>query len=56
MVNIYSISLEIRLRKLDACVAQLVEHIVANDKVVGSRPTTRSSLALVAQLDRASVF
>ena len=29
-----------------ACVAQLVEHLLAKQKVVGSRPTTRSNLGV----------
>ena len=39
-----------------ARVAQLVEHVVANDKVVGSSPTTRSIFVLTGSRKSAADF
>ena len=45
-----------RIRLLFAGVAQLVEHLVANEKVVGSSPITRSKFAQPGSARRAGFF
>ena len=45
-----------RIRILFAGVAQLVEHLVANEKVVGSSPITRSKLRKPGSGDSTGLF